>query len=432
MSVQLSQLASSLGFKGKLPKGATDITKNPDGSYKITVNGQDKNYNADGSVFSAPAKDNASAAENNNRSQSTPAADNNSKPQNTPVADNSNSGNGNGNADNNGNSGKADNNSSIFGNRTSVTGSFNIDPAKLAATSMNLNGIVNIGAEVPFGLGGMMSQGAMQQNMQDFMNSVNFNFDFKNLDLSSPQFAIPGFYPSGTTQTPSGGTSVTVDGATKTVAELAKDGGYEETATDGVYKKGDKYYKYDVNKKEFVEVTAAEAKKAKEADEAKANEEKDLKEKEKVKKEAAKIAEDLYDAMKGAGTKNDKLQAAIDKINKDNVIEVMDAWDSNFADAMDGESLLEAIQGEHHTGWFGNTQEKQENAILKALTDRAEDEKRGLGLDTEAAAARAKVNSEHSAMFTSDDTVRTSIENLAKKIREKEGGTTTPSAPTTT
>ena len=36
-----------------------------------------------------------------------------------------------------------------------------------------------------------------------------------------------------------------------------------------------------------------------------------------IKKEAASIAEELYDAMKGAGTKNDKLQAAIDKINKD-------------------------------------------------------------------------------------------------------------------
>ena len=140
----------------------------------------------------------------------------------------------------------------------------------------------------------------------------------------------------------------------------------------------------------------------------------------KVKKEAAKIAESLYDAMKGAGTKETKLATAIAAINKDNVVEVMEAWDSNFADAMGGETLLEAIQGEYHTGWFGNTQEKHESAILKALTDRAEDEKRGLGLSTEAAAARAKVNSEHSAMFTSDDTVKVSIENLAKQIKDKE------------
>ena len=135
-----------------------------------------------------------------------------------------------------------------------------------------------------------------------------------------------------------------------------------------------------------------------------------------LKAEAASIAEDLYDAMKGAGTKNDKLVAAVNRITKDNVMAVIEAWNADFADGMDGESLIESIQGEHHTGWFGHQQEDLENHIKEALYEKAKE----VGLSSEGHAFRAKVNSEHSAWFTSDETVRTSFDDIISKISSKE------------
>lgn len=387
MSGDLTSAARGLGFTGALPKGATDIEKDGSGHYKITVNNEVKVFNADG----------------------TPATDNSPSrvPQDNAGAGNQpqQAGQGQGGAVN----------GSVFSS-TSVGGGFNIDPARMGMAAMNTDAILQFGSEVPFGLGGQFSQGAIAQNILDYAGAAAFNFDFTNYVAASSQQGGSQSVLQNIGAT-SGDTSVTdSDGNTKTVDQLAKDGGYSKTSTDGIYKKGGKYYKYDVNQKDFVEVSEAEAKKAKEADNKKAADKaKDAKKKE-IKEEAAAIAEDLYDAMKGAGTKNEKLQQTIEKINKDNVMAVMKAWDENFADGMDGETLLESIQNEHYTGWFGNAQEKQEKLILDALVGRAEE----LGLVNEAHAARAKVNSEHSAWFTSDDTVRAAIENLHAKIKAKE------------
>ena len=399
MSGDLTSAARGLGFTGTLPKGATDIQKDGSGHYKVTVGNEVKIFNADGTLASDSSS--ARAAQDNSSSGSNSGSRTESQPQSQsqPASQNRPQGGGMG--------------ESLFNG--SFSGGFSIDPAAMGMAAMNTDAILQFGSEIPFGLGGQFSQGALAQNIMDYVGAASFNFDFSGYMAASSQQS-----DQSVSQNPGvagGNTQVTdSDGNTKTVAQLAEEGGYKETATDGVYQKNGKYYKYNVNKKEFEEVSEAEAKKAKEADDKKvADAAKDARAKE-IADEAASIAEDLYDAMKGAGTKNDKLQQTIERINKDNVMAVMKAWDENFADGMDGETLLESIQNEHYTGWFGNAQEKQEKLILDALVGRAEE----LGLVNEAHAARAKVNSEHSAWFTSDDTVRAAIENLHAKIKAKE------------
>ena len=399
MSGDLTSAARGLGFTGTLPKGATDIQKDGSGHYKVTVGNEVKIFNADGTLASDSSS--ARAAQDNSSSGSNSGSRTESQPQSQsqPASQNRPQGGGMG--------------ESLFNG--SFSGGFSIDPAAMGMAAMNTDAILQFGSEIPFGLGGQFSQGALAQNIMDYVGAASFNFDFSGYMAASSQQS-----DQSVSQNPGvagGDTQVTdSDGNTKTVDQLAEDGGYSNTATNGVYKKGGKYYKYDTNTKEFVEVSGTEATKAKEADDKKAADKaKDAKAKE-IEAEAASIAEDLYDAMKGAGTKNDKLQQTIERINKDNVMAVMKAWDENFADGMDGETLLESIQNEHYTGWFGNAQEKQEKLILDALVGRAEE----LGLVNEAHAARAKVNSEHSAWFTSDDTVRAAIENLHAKIKAKE------------
>lgn len=143
-----------------------------------------------------------------------------------------------------------------------------------------------------------------------------------------------------------------------------------------------------------------------------------------IEAEAAEIAEDLYVAMKGAGTDNNKLKSAVSKINKDNILYVLEAWNTNFADSMDGETLIESIQNEHWTGWFGHQQEDLENHIANALFQKGQE----LGLKTESHAFRAKVNAEHSAWFTSDSVINNAFNNIIEKIATKDAEVRTEKA----
>lgn len=405
----LKKACDTAGYDyNKLPKGATDVKKNDDGTFTITVNGQPTKYNKDGSVFAQPA---------GNQPSTTPAT-----------------GNGNGNK-------PADDSASIFpqsggqgsGNGggeitiTNVNAGYNIDPDKFMGAAAQFDASTQLSSNMPFGLGAVFGQGNIAQSLQNFMKSVSFNFDFSYMKTKAEQEAEAAQSAEGSTAgqetpatpaTPPAGDSE-VDAGTgekANVDELAKKGGYEKTTVDGVYKKDDKYYKYDENSKKFVEcnVDGSNLTEAQKQQRAKAEA------KAKAEEEAAKLSEDLFDAMKGAGTKNDKLASAVGKITKDNVIEVFDAWETNFADSMDNESLIESIQNEHYTGWFGNQQEKEESAIVNALYERAME----LGLKNEAAACRAKVNAEHNSWFSSDDKVKTAILTLVSQIKAKESGTT--------
>ena len=288
--------------------------------------------------------------------------------------------------------------SSIFGN------------ADIASYAANLANLANMGNYTMFSADALNTSLSTPLWMQNLGNlNAPTQFDFTQLYTYNPfsqQTVQQQGYVSGDYEVQDN------NGETVTVSELAASRGYKETTVDGVYTKNGSYYKYDVNKKSFVHCTKAEIDAAKKSDDAKAKTDK----KEKAKAESAGIAADLYDAMKGAGTKNQKLQQAVEAINKDNIIEIFEQWDELYADSMDGESLIESIQREHYTGWFGNSQEKQEEAIVQALFERAE----SIGLKAEAAAARAKVKSEHGSWFSSDGNVRAVILDLVEKIKAAE------------
>ena len=395
----------------KLPEGASDIKSNNDGTFTITVNGKPVKYNKDGSVFSNPADNNSGGTPANN------AGGANGK---SPIDNNGGNGNAGNNNDNNcifQNNGGGGNGDQI--SITNFGGGYNIDPAIFMGSAMGFDASTQMASNVPYGLGAVFGQGAVAASLQNFMKSISFNFDFSQFIAQSEENArIREAWQSPIGEQGAaapGDTEVTDKNGNKTtIAQLAKDGGYKESGVSGVYTKDGKSYKYDTTKKEFVECNADGTEITAES---RAAAERAAKKKE-AQDAAAAITEDLFDAMKGAGTKNDKLQSTVEKITKDNVIEVFEAWELNFADSMDNESLIESIQNEHYTGWFGNSQEKQENLIVDALYQRAMD----LGLKNEAAACRAKVNSEHSAWFTSDETVRNAILTLVNQIKAKEAG----------
>lgn len=98
------------------------------------------------------------------------------------------------------------------------------------------------------------------------------------------------------------------------------------------------------------------AKKAKDAEEAakkaeeaakKAREEKLKEANKKREEEVSGILKDLYGSMDGAGTNNEKLEKAVKLINKDNVLEVLEAWEKDpRAKAMGETSLIKLIVSE--------------------------------------------------------------------------------------
>lgn len=360
----------------KLPQGATDIKSNNDGTFTITVNGKPTLYNEDGSVFNnPPANDNAPVDNNNHNNNGTPQG---------------NSANGNGNENVSVFHGQGNNGADMT--LTNVNGNYNIDPNLFMGSAMGFDASTQMASNVPFGLGSTFGQGSIAASLQNFLKSISFNFDFSAIRIQREQ---------------------------QQQAQAAANDGYNQTGVTGVYEKDGKYYKYDSEKNEYTqcnpdgtELTAEQKAKAEE------EEQQAIEAQAQAEEQAAAITEEMFVAMKGAGTDNTKLQNAINNITKDNVIEIFDAWDTNYSDSMDNETLIESIQNEHHTGWFGNTQEKQEMQIVEALYARAME----LGLNNEAAACRAKVKAEHSAWFTSDSTVRNAIITLVNQIKYKEAG----------
>lgn len=153
-------------------------------------------------------------------------------------------------------------------------------------------------------------------------------------------------------------------------------------------------------------------------------EEKAEKEKEakavKTQEEANEICEELFVAMKGAGTDNKALKAALARITKDNVVEVMETYINLYSDSMDGETLIESIQDEVYWGWFNDDLEKMTADLTDKLAERAKDE----GLDAEGKACRAKVKAENGRWWnTRDEHVATNVNTLlAALIAKKNEG----------
>lgn len=210
---------------------------------------------------------------------------------------------------------------------------------------------------------------AYQQAMDaSYMSTSIFNSvmpDFANMSLSTPAWmqnfgtGMPTFdfsnlstmdFSQITAGSPySSGASVITDenGEKLTMAEYAKRHGYEETMTDGVYKKAGKYYRYNPQLKRFAEVSKSEAaqvekneKAAKDAERAEEAKERRKANKSQIETEATSIAADVYDSIKGWGTNDGKLKATVDKINADNVVEVWQKWEENHEEDFGSEGGL--------------------------------------------------------------------------------------------
>lgn len=295
-----------------------------------------------------------------------------------------------------------------------------------------------------YALGGLANMGTMNadlmrpQWMQDMDNPYKLNqFDFTNL-FNFSQFAPQtsatgtqtnantGAYTTGTPQANAQTGSYAINpymGNYADPTKLAQN--YANPFANGTTQQGQQVAGQQKNTDETtlklnmygISSTGDKAKDAKLLKNAEAKQGK-------IDTEAAKIAEDLYVAMKGAGTDNAKLKNAVSRINKDNILYVLEAWNNEFSDSMDGESLIESIQNEHFTGWFGHQQEDLENHIADALFKKGQE----LGLKNESHAFRAKINAEHSAWFTSDSVVLSNFNNMIQMVSAKDAQVRTEKA----
>lgn len=104
------------------------------------------------------------------------------------------------------------------------------------------------------------------------------------------------------------------------------------------------------------------------------------------KAEVSAICQDLYKAMKDVGTNEELLETTVSKINKDNVLEVLESWEKGALGKDYGEtSLIMAIQGEIEdhssaymitpiTGLFMKFSDTYLNPIKEALIERTQNQ----------------------------------------------------------
>ena len=246
----------------------------------------------------------------------------------------------------------------------------------------------------------------LQQVGEAATSSLNLNF---NQSLMNP------FASTSTTTT----NPFAQSGSAPVVDDLAEQNDYEKTAKAGIYKKDDKYYKYDFSKNAFVEASESEANAAKRADTKKAEEDAKTKRKEKAANErkAGTIAADIFDAIDGAGTNDSKLSEAVKSITKDNVIEAFDKWiDKGYEKEFGNEGgLIASIQDDVS----GDDQDEYENHIADALYDRAID----LDLVEEAEEFRSDIESIRLTKgrgSSKDKALNEKFNEIVKLIKEKE------------
>ena len=120
-----------------------------------------------------------------------------------------------------------------------------------------------------------------------------------------------------------------------------------------------------------------------------------------VSQEVLAITEGIYNAVNGIGFSNKDLKAAVEKINKDNVLDVFDNWNASYAPGYintDKQGLIETIYGEHH---FYNGGKEEVTHILNALTEKAAEfgQEAIQNIDP----LKAQINSELNAWFNTNE-----------------------------
>lgn len=170
----------------------------------------------------------------------------------------------------------------------------------------------------------------------------------------------------------------------------------------------------------------ADEKKLKEqedADKAKEKAAKDASAKKKA--ETAALCKDLMLSMKGLNFDKTKLDAAVNKIKQDNVIEVMEEWEKNYQKNMGNQSLIKCI---HNDNYFFRSQVQYTNKIKDALKARLIE----LDLGSDAEAFDANVTYENNCPWYLGGTSNSKVEaefdekyKLAKKATDKKPKETT-------
>lgn len=127
--------------------------------------------------------------------------------------------------------------------------------------------------------------------------------------------------------------------------------------------------------------------------------------------EASKICKDLFVSMKGLGTDDDKLDASIKKINKDNVLEVLQEWNKRYSSKMDGETLMESINKDL---LFEDS--KYIDHIKDAMVTRATE----MGLSEDAQAFDAVVTAETTSFATYESAVETAFTEMQEMMEKKQ------------
>jgi hypothetical protein len=113
------------------------------------------------------------------------------------------------------------------------------------------------------------------------------------------------------------------------------------------------------------------------------------------------------------GTKNDQLNAVMENINSENVMDYMTGWNKSYSD-INGESFMEAFI------WDANHEQKKTycRQVAFALREKAEE----LGIYDECSADFAKINKEVAGWVWISNDISTNFDNIIKKIAEKMGG----------
>ncbi len=132
--------------------------------------------------------------------------------------------------------------------------------------------------------------------------------------------------------------------------------------------------------------------------------------------EALDIADEFYDATYGSsiGTDNDKFNAVCEYLNKDNIIDVMLAWEDSHS-AEENESFMTAFMFDADRSQKIKYGKHIRNVLFKKAKE--------LGISNECREDFAKIDKEMNSWIYVDNDVAKNYDNIIKKIAEKEGRT---------
>lgn len=119
-----------------------------------------------------------------------------------------------------------------------------------------------------------------------------------------------------------------------------------------------------------------------------------------------------YDAMYCVGTKDEQLNEVLDLVNKDNVMDLMLAW-NKYHSGEKGESFMTAFM------WDADSDQKEKygKAIVRALRDKAEE----LGIYDECASDFAAIDKEMNSWLYISNDVAANYDAIIEKIAAKMG-----------